>query len=167
MRLFSQVRVRVCVCTRTLSCCVRLFVTPWTVVHQTPLFMVFSRQEYWSGLLFWRSSWTRDGTHISCVSCLGRRILYHCASWEALYSPKCGTKIIRVSLKFFYYEKEYINIGVCIHIYAHTYSHLKTHRMSAQAASGPRIRTLPVASAPTCPLNLPNHLNFVTVTPCY
>ena len=29
---------------------VRLFVTPWTVAHQSPLFMGFSRQEYWSGL---------------------------------------------------------------------------------------------------------------------
>ena len=25
-------------------------VTPWTVVHQAPLSMGFSRQEYWSGL---------------------------------------------------------------------------------------------------------------------
>ena len=29
-----------------------LFVTPWTVPHQAPLFMGFSREEYWSGLLF-------------------------------------------------------------------------------------------------------------------
>ena len=29
---------------------VRLFVTPWTVAHQAPLYMEFSRQEYWSGL---------------------------------------------------------------------------------------------------------------------
>ena len=29
---------------------VRLFATPWTVVHQAPLSMGFSRQEYWSGL---------------------------------------------------------------------------------------------------------------------
>ena len=29
---------------------VQLFATPWTVVHQAPLFMGFSRQEYWSGL---------------------------------------------------------------------------------------------------------------------
>ena len=27
-------------------------VTPWTVAHQAPLSMGFSRQEYWSGLLF-------------------------------------------------------------------------------------------------------------------
>ena len=26
--------------------------TPWTVAHQTPLFMGFSRQEHWSGLPF-------------------------------------------------------------------------------------------------------------------
>ena len=29
-----------------------LFVTPWTVAHQTPLSMGFSKQEYWSGLPF-------------------------------------------------------------------------------------------------------------------
>ena len=29
---------------------VRLFVTPWTVASQVPLFMDFSRKEYWSGL---------------------------------------------------------------------------------------------------------------------
>jgi len=28
---------------------VRLFVTPWTVAHQAPPSMGFSRQEYWSG----------------------------------------------------------------------------------------------------------------------
>ena len=32
--------------------CVRLFVTPWTVACQVSLSMGFSRQEYWSGLLF-------------------------------------------------------------------------------------------------------------------
>ena len=28
----------------------QLFVTPWTVAHQVPLPMEFSKQEYWSGL---------------------------------------------------------------------------------------------------------------------
>ena len=32
--------------------CVWLFVTPWTVAHQIPPSMEFSRQEYWSGLPF-------------------------------------------------------------------------------------------------------------------
>ena len=31
---------------------VQLFVTPWTIACQAPLSMGFSRQGYWSGLLF-------------------------------------------------------------------------------------------------------------------
>ena len=38
-----------CVCVRVLSC-IRLFATPWTVAHQAPLSVGFSRQEYWDGL---------------------------------------------------------------------------------------------------------------------
>ena len=36
-------------CSQSLSH-VQLFATPWTVAHQAPLSMEFSRQEYWSGL---------------------------------------------------------------------------------------------------------------------
>ena len=32
--------------------CVGLFATPWTIAHQAPVSMEFSRQEYWSGLPF-------------------------------------------------------------------------------------------------------------------
>ena len=47
----------VCVCARVhvhahLLNPVQLFVTPWTIVLQAPLFMGFSRQEYGSGLPF-------------------------------------------------------------------------------------------------------------------
>ena len=31
---------------------VRLFATPWTIAHQAPLSMGFSRQESWNGLPF-------------------------------------------------------------------------------------------------------------------
>ena len=31
---------------------VRLSAAPWTVTHQAPLSMQFSRQEYWSGIPF-------------------------------------------------------------------------------------------------------------------
>ena len=31
---------------------VRFFAAPWTVTHQAPLSMGFSRQEYWNGLPF-------------------------------------------------------------------------------------------------------------------
>ena len=46
------------------------FVTPPTVVHQYPLSMGFSRQEYWSGLhfLLQRSFQPRDRARISCVA---------------------------------------------------------------------------------------------------
>ena len=43
--------------------------TPWTVAHQTPLSMEFSRQDYCSGLPFpfsKESSQPRDGTWVSC-----------------------------------------------------------------------------------------------------
>ena len=39
----------VCVCALS---CVRLFEIPWTVAHQAPPSVGFSRQEYWSGLPF-------------------------------------------------------------------------------------------------------------------
>ena len=41
-------------CACVLSCFshIQLFETAWTVVHQAPLFMGFSRQEYWIGLPF-------------------------------------------------------------------------------------------------------------------
>ena len=60
-----------------------LFVTPWSVALQAPLSVEFSRQEYWSELLFpapGGSTWPRDWTHTSCVFCTGRWILYHWAT---------------------------------------------------------------------------------------
>ena len=38
------------VCMLSRFICVQLSVTLWTVAHQVPLPMGFSRQEYWSGL---------------------------------------------------------------------------------------------------------------------
>ena len=37
-------------CVLSRSGCVLLFATPWTVACQAPLFMGFSRQEYWGKL---------------------------------------------------------------------------------------------------------------------
>ena len=42
--------VYVCACALSRFSCVQLFVTLWTVAHQAPLPMGFSRQEYWRGL---------------------------------------------------------------------------------------------------------------------
>ena len=61
-----------------------LFATPWTVALQAPLSIRFSRKEYCSGLPFPSPGdlpWPRDQTHVSCI---GRLILYHWATREAL-----------------------------------------------------------------------------------
>ena len=63
------------------------FVTPWTVAHQTPLSMGFSRQEYWSGLPFPMPGNLPNPGNISNPGIerllLSRWILYHRATWEA------------------------------------------------------------------------------------
>ena len=54
--------------------------TPWTVAHQTPLSMGFSRQEHCSGLPspspedFPNPGTKPDSLHLSCI---GRQVLYH------------------------------------------------------------------------------------------
>ena len=62
---------------------VRLFVTTWTVAYQASLSMGFSRQEYWSGLPFPPLGDFPDPGTQTQVSCIGRRILYHCATRKA------------------------------------------------------------------------------------
>ena len=64
------------------------FVTPQTVAHQAPLSMGFSRQEYCSGLHFLlQGIFSTQGLNlISCVSCIGRQILYHCCHLGRLYA---------------------------------------------------------------------------------
>ena len=64
--------------------CVQLFETPWTVAHQAPLSMEFSRHEYWSGLPFLPPGYLPDPgiKHVSYVSCIDRWILYHYATWD-------------------------------------------------------------------------------------
>ena len=68
----------------TLCACVlshvQLFVTPWgSSVHG----IFQSRILEWVAIPFsWGSSRPRDWTHVSCVSCIGRQLLYHWAIWE-------------------------------------------------------------------------------------
>ena len=67
---------------------VQLFVTLWNAAHQAPLYMGSSRQEYWSGLPFPPPGDIPDtGIKVCCVSCIGKWILHHCATWEALLVP--------------------------------------------------------------------------------
>jgi len=46
-----------------------------------------ARTVKWAAVSYSRgSSWPKDQTPISCVSCIGRQILYNCAPWEAQVS---------------------------------------------------------------------------------
>ena len=70
-------------CPRMLShlISVWLCVTPWTVACQ-------ARILEWVTIYSSRgSSIPRDRTHISYVSCIGRQVLYHSATWEAPKPP--------------------------------------------------------------------------------
>ena len=72
-----------CVCSVTQSC--PTVCDPMDGSPQAPLSMEFSRQEYWSGLLFLTSGdlpnpGIKPKSHVSCT---GWGILYHCAIWEA------------------------------------------------------------------------------------
>ena len=64
--------------------CIQLFVIPWTVAHQFPFSMAFSRQEYWNGFPFPTAGDLPNSRDQSCVSCIGKWILYHWATWEML-----------------------------------------------------------------------------------
>ena len=68
-----------CVCAQS---CLALR-TPWTVVHQAPLSVEFSRQEYWSRLPY-PPPGIFQGLNPRLWHLLHFRwILHHCATWEA------------------------------------------------------------------------------------
>ena len=75
----KEANARMCV---QLLSCVILFSTPWTVAFQTPLSMGFSSQEFWSVLRFPPPGNLPDSGIKPCIFCIGRRILYHWATWE-------------------------------------------------------------------------------------
>ena len=52
------------------------------------------------------SSRPRDWSRVRCISCIGRRILYHCATWKALYCQKYSTNA-HYSRNFFSTYMEY------------------------------------------------------------
>ena len=80
---FQKEKKKVCMCALSH---VRLLEASWTVAHQAPLCLEFSRKEYWSQLPFPTPGDLPDpGMEpcVSCVSCIGKEILYHCVTWEA------------------------------------------------------------------------------------
>ena len=76
--------------------CVQVFATPWTVAHQAHLSIGFSRQKYSWGCHFFLQgiSLDQESNHVSCI---GRQIFNHCATWPLQGSvstseqPRFGT----------------------------------------------------------------------------
>ena len=77
-------------------------------------------------------SWLRDRTHVSCISCFGRQILYHyhqsfpliwqpsfylhAGKWKNLTSPRETTKDTEIGgFLWFVYDETYRWQGLCIH----------------------------------------------------
>ena len=66
---------------------VQLFATPWTVAHQAPLSLGFSRQEYWSGLPF-----------VKFPKSLVFKIVFlpeMATRWQDFFMPKSGSSVKR------------------------------------------------------------------------
>ena len=65
---------------------VQLCVTPWTVAHQAPLSMEFSRQESWSGLPFSEGIFLTQRSNLPSLTspALAGRFFTTRAIWEAL-----------------------------------------------------------------------------------
>ena len=70
---------------------VQLFVTPWTVAYQVSLSVGFSRQEYWSGLLFLRGIFPTQGSNPGLPHC--RRILYRLNHQGSPHLFSCRNKM--------------------------------------------------------------------------
>ena len=68
-------------------CHVHLFVTAWIIcsLPGSSIHGIFqARILEWIAISCSRgSSWFRDRTSVSCISCIGSHVLYHCTTWEA------------------------------------------------------------------------------------
>ena len=86
------------VCVLSHFSCVWLFVTSWTVAHQAPLSMGFSRQEYWSGLPWpplLQGIFGIQGLNAHLrVSCTGKWALYHSCHLGSLQPLLTGPDFI-------------------------------------------------------------------------
>ena len=80
--------------------CVWLFVTPWTVAHQAPLSMRFSRQENWGGLPF-PSPGDLPNPRIKPMSSVWAGGFFTTSTtWEALVANRWGNNRNRDRLYF-------------------------------------------------------------------
>ena len=97
--------------------CVRLFVTPCTIVHQTPLSMGFPRQEYWSGLPFPSPGifLTQELIHVFCFA--GR--FFTTAPPGDLSMPT----FMPISISSTQYAVSILYLFICIYRYVYIHTH--------------------------------------------
>ena len=142
----------------SVASCFRLFVTPWTVAHSVHGPWDFPAR-YWSGLSL---PPPRDLPYPgiepeSQVSCTGRWILYHCATWEALHCcyiilytcwtvmpPSCYGRDWRAD----------VNDSLC----AHNLSYVSI----AETVSGPPVLMVPFFLCDQLKLFVTGHLDLRT-----
>ena len=128
-------RVCVCVCVCCHFILVWLFATLWTVAHQAPPSMGFSRQEYWSRLSCpppGNLPDPRDRTCVPYVSCIGRCVLYHQLHLRNLYiythtyiHIHIYRYIVYTYILCRYIDIYYIGIYIYTHTYIHTYDEIE------------------------------------------
>ena len=85
---------------------VQLFATPWTVAHQAPLSMGFSKREYCNGLPFLLQP--TDQTRLSCIA---GGFFYHWAIMEAC----CGS----FHILFFFFICSHLNTVIVLWHYCY------------------------------------------------
>ena len=88
----SKALVCMCVCVCGQSCLI--LCDPMDCTRLAPLSMriLQARILEWVAISSSRgSSWLRDQTHVSCVSCISRWVLYHSTIWEAQAKPLINT----------------------------------------------------------------------------
>ena len=103
-----------CVLAKSLQSCLT-FVTPWTVIHQAPLSVGFSRQEHWSGLPCPPpQGLPHPGTEPTSLMSLALAggFFTSSATWEALYMNICE------------HIKSYIRIFVYIQTRVYIFAHM-------------------------------------------
>ena len=101
---------------------VRLFATLWTVARQAPLFMGFSRQEYWSGLPF-----PPPGDFLNPEVEPASPTFPALAGGFLTTEPKSGSPLGSPNQVYVNKNIDKVNVCVCVYIYTHTYIY-KTHQ---------------------------------------
>ena len=88
------------VCVYVLSCSVMSDSLDYSWLGSSVHGISQARVLEWVAISFSReSSRSRDQTHISCSSCTGRQILYHCATWEALKTSQWLQELLNIAWK--------------------------------------------------------------------